>query len=593
MKYRAEIDGLRALAVLPVILFHAGFNGFHGGYVGVDIFFVISGYLITSIILSELELNKFTLTKFYERRARRILPALFLTMILCIAPAFILLLPDPLENFGQSMVATTLFSNNVLLFLTAGYWDLSSEYKPLLHTWSLAVEEQYYLIFPLLMILLWKMQESAIGFVLFGLALMSLWFALGEDNENLSFYSLHTRGFEILCGALICEKFIGRKFFLNGAINEFMSLLGFTLLIYSIVFFSEETPFPSLYTLIPVAGTCFIICFTDQNTSLYRLLANRYVCYVGLLSYSAYLFHQPIFSFLRASTREAPSNIYMSVAVIFIFLLAALSFNLIERPFRQRDLISTPRFAVLISGIGVFLIALGLLIHVTNGFSGRLYPNGNMLEKSKNISARAWQYTDTRFTAQKRRNVLVIGNSFARDAINVLVETYDLSVYNIRYSPSLSDCSLLEDANRDLLDNSGLILFASNYGDQTCINALTDRIADDQELFFLGDKHFGYNLNWILRVNQDDRSFLRNPVTAELVMNEQRLKNLVPDQRYISLIAPLIGKEGILITDEGGRLITDDRRHLTLSGARFIGKTVIIESKIDDFFHIGERVITE
>ena len=184
MKYRLEIDGLRALAVLPVIFFHAGFDMFRGGYVGVDIFFVISGYLITSIIINQLEKNQFSIINFYERRARRILPALFFVMLLNIPIAFFTMLPDALENFGQSLVATSLFANNILLYLTSGYWDLASEYKPLLHTWSLAVEEQYYIIFPILMTLLWRFSTKTIIYFFIVLFFISLGFAQWESLYN-------------------------------------------------------------------------------------------------------------------------------------------------------------------------------------------------------------------------------------------------------------------------------------------------------------------------------------------------------------------------------------------------------------------------
>ena len=154
MKYRPEIDGLRALAVIPVILFHAGFDLLSGGFIGVDVFFVISGYLITTILIDDLENKRFSIINFYERRARRILPALFFVMLLCIPFAWMWMLPDALENFGQSLVSTSLFSNNILLMLTsADYWELKAVYKPLLHTWSLAVEEQYYIIFPIFLLL--------------------------------------------------------------------------------------------------------------------------------------------------------------------------------------------------------------------------------------------------------------------------------------------------------------------------------------------------------------------------------------------------------------------------------------------------------
>ena len=156
MKYRPEIDGLRALAVIPVVLFHAGFKVFGGGYVGVDVFFVISGYLITSIILNELESGTFSLIHFYERRARRILPALFLIMFMSSIFGYAWMMPDEFKSFGQSLLATAFFSNNFLLAITSGYWDLASEFKPPLHTWSLGVEEQYYVLFPLLMIFLLK-----------------------------------------------------------------------------------------------------------------------------------------------------------------------------------------------------------------------------------------------------------------------------------------------------------------------------------------------------------------------------------------------------------------------------------------------------
>ena len=156
MKYRPEINGLRALAVVPVILFHAGFELFSGGFVGVDMFFVISGYLITTILIEDIQNKRFSIVNFYERRARRILPALFFIMLVCIPFAWKWMLPDPLENFGQSLVAATLSANNILLFLTSGYWHFTSEFKPLIHTWSLGIEEQYYIFFPCPHMAIWE-----------------------------------------------------------------------------------------------------------------------------------------------------------------------------------------------------------------------------------------------------------------------------------------------------------------------------------------------------------------------------------------------------------------------------------------------------
>ena len=191
MKYRAEIDGLRALAVLPVILFHAGFDWFSGGFIGVDVFFVISGYLITTILIKDIEDKRISTIAFYERRARRILPALFFVMLVCIPFAWMWMLPDALENFGQSLVSTSLFSNNLLLMVTSGYWDLASEYKPLMHTWSLAVEEQFYIIFPIFLIFTWRLGKNKVLWLIIFVSLIS--FTLSEYgwrlNSNTNFYN--------------------------------------------------------------------------------------------------------------------------------------------------------------------------------------------------------------------------------------------------------------------------------------------------------------------------------------------------------------------------------------------------------------------
>jgi peptidoglycan/LPS O-acetylase OafA/YrhL len=203
MIYRKEIDGLRALAVLPVILFHAGFELFSGGFIGVDVFFVISGYLITTIILAELEQGKFSLINFYERRARRILPALFLVMFVCIPFAWFWLLPSDMKDFSQSLVAVSFFASNILFWRESGYFDAAAELKPLLHTWSLAVEEQYYVLFPLFLMLFWKLGKRwillTLGLAFLASLALAQWAAYAKPSA--AFYLLPTRGWELLIGA--------------------------------------------------------------------------------------------------------------------------------------------------------------------------------------------------------------------------------------------------------------------------------------------------------------------------------------------------------------------------------------------------------
>ena len=198
MYYRREIDGLRAVAVLPVILFHAGFELFSGGFVGVDVFFVISGYLITTIIINEMDDGKFSLLNFYERRARRILPALFFVVLCCIPFAWFLLLPSDMKDFSQSLVAVSTFSSNILFWRESGYFDTAAELKPLLHTWSLAVEEQFYILFPLFLMAAWRFGKRAIVWTLIASFAISLavahWGAYNKPGD--AFFLLPTRAWE-------------------------------------------------------------------------------------------------------------------------------------------------------------------------------------------------------------------------------------------------------------------------------------------------------------------------------------------------------------------------------------------------------------
>jgi peptidoglycan/LPS O-acetylase OafA/YrhL len=245
MDYRREVDGLRAFAVLPVMLFHAGFQGFSGGFVGVDVFFVISGYLITSIIIAELDRGTFSIANFYERRARRILPALFLVMICCIPAAWIYLLPIDMKDFVQSVMAVSLFSSNILFWSESGYFDTASELKPLLHTWSLAVEEQFYVIFPLLLMLLWRSGRKRVLMALGVLLAISLavaqWAATAQPSA--AFFLLPMRGWELLVGALAAFHLSRRdRPLLPIWVREAGGWLGLGLIGWSILVFDQTTP---------------------------------------------------------------------------------------------------------------------------------------------------------------------------------------------------------------------------------------------------------------------------------------------------------------------------------------------------------------
>lgn len=260
MNYRPEIDGLRAIAVLPVIFFHAGFSIFKGGYVGVDIFFVISGFLITSILVEELDTGRFSILGFYERRARRILPALFLVLLVCIPFAYSLLLPNQLKDFSQSLIAVSLFVSNILFWQESGYFEPAAEEKPLLHTWSLAVEEQYYIVFPIFLLVFWTTGKPKLSSLLLLVATASLllcewgW----RNSPSANFYLAPTRAWELLAGSL--TAFVVAKFGVQR--NNIISWIGFFLIAFAIFGFNKNMPFPSSLGLVPVLGTVLILAFS-------------------------------------------------------------------------------------------------------------------------------------------------------------------------------------------------------------------------------------------------------------------------------------------------------------------------------------------
>lgn len=378
MKYRAEIDGLRAIAVITVIFFHAGFKYFDGGFIGVDVFLVISGYLITTIILTEMEHGTFSLVNFYERRFRRIIPPLFLVMIASSIYAWFWLLPADMREFSQSLVSVSTFSSNILFWRTSNYWDTASELKPLLHTWSLAVEEQYYLLFPPFLILLWRFGKRWLPIVIIALMGTSLAYAQwGAYNKPIAtFYLLPTRVWELAIGVGIAFCFLYKKEYIqnilsNKQLNEFLSLLGLFMIGYAVFFFNKNTPFPSMYALVPTIGTGLIIVFSSAQTIIGRMLSTKPFVATGLISYSAYLWHQPLFAFARQRGATETNKLTFAALVLLNMLLAYISWKFVEKPFRDKSVFGR-RIVFSLAAIGsITFILLGLLGRQYNGFEDR------------------------------------------------------------------------------------------------------------------------------------------------------------------------------------------------------------------------------
>jgi peptidoglycan/LPS O-acetylase OafA/YrhL len=370
VKYRQEIDGLRALAVIPVIFFHAGFETFSGGYVGVDVFFVISGYLIASLILAEQQAGQFSLSQFYERRARRILPALFAVMLACLPFAYLWLLPSDMRSLSQSLTAVAAFVSNVLFWQSSGYFRPAAELVPLLHTWSLAVEEQFYLAFPLLMWLTRSWGHRRFWLLLL-LLLLSLGLAQGllAAKPSAVFFLLPTRGWEILLGVLAAFVPSSHRLSSRHGWGSLLGGMGLALIVTAVLCFDKNTPFPGGYALLPTLGAMLVIIFATSQSLVGRLLGHRLVAGIGLISYSAYLWHQPVLAFTRYRLMREPDSFEMTVLLLMVGVLAYGTWRFIETPFRDRQRIPSKKI-VLYAALGsLFFLVIGVAGYRTNGFS--------------------------------------------------------------------------------------------------------------------------------------------------------------------------------------------------------------------------------
>lgn len=453
MNYRKEIDGLRAIAVIPVILCHAGFVGFSGGYIGVDIFFVISGYLITTIILDELAQDKFSIKNFYERRAKRILPALSAVLIVTTALAFILMPANLLKSYANSLMSVVTFTSNFHFFTTSGYFSTVSDQKPLLHTWSLAVEEQFYLFFPLMLGYLWVKGKRYITKIIIVLSIISLLlaqFLAVNSFADANFYLILSRAWELFAGALIALTSI-QTIRLRSWQREILGFIGLLLIAYAIFFFNKDTLFPSFYTLVPIIGTVFIITFSTADTLIGKFLANRLFVGVGLISYSLYLWHQPFFAFLRLKSIGEPEQQLFIAAIALTFICAWLSYQYIEQPFRRKSKgLAKPRFTILqyASMSIVFFIVIGLIGVSKRGFQSRFADSGYFDSIKFSPKRKACHYNGRHFEQPKDscryfgKNVTwsTIGDSHTVEpayALAKMLEPKDIGLLHLSFSGCL------------------------------------------------------------------------------------------------------------------------------------------------------------
>jgi peptidoglycan/LPS O-acetylase OafA/YrhL len=614
MEYKREIDGLRAVAVIPVILFHAGFSCFSGGFVGVDVFFVISGYLITTTIINDLKAGDFSLTKFYERRARRILPALFLVLFFCLPLAFILLLPSDLLKFSKSLVSTSTFTSNLLFWRWSGYFDIASELNPLIHTWSLSVEEQFYLFFPIFFIFIARSSYKTVFYIIFVIFLFS--FSIGQflsiDKPFFTFYLLPTRAWELLLGSLLSIYFTNNKVFkLNNISLEILSLVGLVGIGASVFFFSKSTPTPSFFTLIPTLSTVLIIYSTlhspNKVTIVGKLLSTRLMVGIGLLSYSAYLWHQPLFAFVKYNFLNRNELIYVLI-VFLTFLFSFFSWKYIETPFRNGSNFSRQfifKFSIISSLLFIFFGLSGIL---TNGFSQRLPAEDRELalldvsEQGRYVDKRFFFLQDKVFQNDERKKVLLIGDSFARDLTNAVFETnlvnhFQISTHNI--SVNCGNLYQIFDKNLyiskdqlpgcvrngwyeakslqiQLLEADEIWLASAwPYWVAEKLNESIEKLESDlnKKIIVFGVKDFGQvSIMNLLQIPFEQRIRIAQSPSIEKKIVNTYMKHSIPTEKYIDLMGLLcVENDSCALFDENANILSHDGGHLTKAGAKYLG----------------------
>ena len=609
LSYRPEVDGLRTLAVLPVILFHAGLGIFRGGYVGVDVFFVISGYLITSILLEDNAQGRYSLGRFYERRVRRILPALFLVMLCAIPPALAILLPTDLAAFGKSLIAVPLFVSNLLFWSERGYFGAAVELKPLVHTWSLAVEEQFYILYPPLLALLlrrprrWRAGVLGLAFVL---SLAASWY-LTRLHFETAFYLPFARVWELMTGALAAALLRqGRA--IPAPWGALAAAIGVALILTAVFTFNAATLFPGVAALLPVGGTFLVILASPQGNPIHRILALRPMVWIGLLSYSLYLWHQPIFAFLHYQGFGRPA-VLASLPLVLAASIA--SFFLVERPVRQNRRLGRRTVFAAAAALSAGLIAAGLALTVSTGLLYRYGPQDRQImrdfQNQTHFSETLFDSLQSRpFDGSGRRRILLVGDSHARDLMNMAHEAGLDRVLQFSTKRINAECgnlyvkadltanitALKEERCRIMgrFDDAAMQRLAGA-ADEIWLDArwfpwvveyLPDTVRNLERDFgakvrVFGPKNFGeIDLKRALQVPVAERSGYRQPAAPYFVAIDDRMTALLPAAEFpgvfVELLDPLCGGDHLhcnVFTPEGA-LISSDGGHLLASGARFL-----------------------
>lgn len=570
-KYRRDIDGLRAIAVLAVIFFHFGM--LPAGYLGVDVFFVISGFLITRIVLNQIDAGRFSIRDFYLRRTRRIIPLSLFIGLVALVVGILCMLPDDLENLSQSVVATNFFGNNVLQAITTGnYWDVVNEFKPLMHTWSLGVEEQYYLLYPFLLLLVATWRPAWLLPVMCILAFASLLLCfLPFFTHAQKFYLIFFRFWELAVGGIVAIV-LKNKLVKHG-------FLGFVILALVALLCVDFQRIPANIRLIGVVMlTAAILATSATGNKLAGLvLGNRLMVGIGKISFSLYMWHQLVLAYARYFWVQELDHFHLSVLFVLICALSITSYFLIEQPFRDKRRIGGRTLLFTVASVFLLTTCAALYIYSKGGVLKDVPELGLLRESAgRNIHARynerVFVYNKP-FVGNEKTKVLIIGNSFARDWGNVLLESKfagELDISYVEHPDTHPELGARMRAADVIFYSAPSPKEVKRFG------------VPESKLWAIGTKNYGVS-NGVLYNHGKQGYFSQRTSMEKGVMDYNNLLKSQWRDRFIDLIARVIDeKNTVPVFTPSDQFISQDCRHFTNAGARYFSE--LFEQDLGEIF---------
>ena len=602
INYRPEIDALRGFAIIFLILYHAKISFFSGGYFGVDIFFVLSGYLITSIILNNYKKNNF-LIDFYEKRIRRIMPALFVMLFFCSIYVFFFQPPYFAKDTSQSIFASALFLQNFLLIYEfSDYFNLTTELKPLFHLWSLSIEEQFYIFFPIIFLYLLKFSKfSWISNLIFITSLISLLLNYYlQGNSIYNYYLPFTRVWELLLGCWIAINNYRKK-------NTIILLIGIVFIFFSILLINYYDNLNFLFRFLVVVGTgIFIVFYDNKNFYLKLFFENNFIIKIGLISFSLYLWHLPIIAIFNDLLNFNIDKKTIFLALLLSFFIASLSFKYIEVPFRN-VLFLTQKNIFILFFTGLFLFFLfGLIGHLSHGFEKIKIKNFSEIEKKIYVSDFNQKYLKNIFlnsiqvkliNNQKNKYILVVGDSMAEDIKNSLV-IYDIPAEKyslngpcfIKLVSIGNDCGIKLSDFINKISEYEIIILASDWVNEDSAKgafSLYEKIKEIKisgKIFVLGSLNIKYlsassfqYVKYKYYIKSNLETFLYSTLDPRNLKNNFYLKNSIISPDFIDKEAIFCRHDKKICKFYSSSLnpYFFDTKHFTVDGLKFFGNILI------------------